>query len=615
MPAQLALDLDAASTERRVACVILPELACELTRWAATPPPGKTHLPREPDQKGQRKPPEASKATMKRPFGVVLLDGVDRKATFAELQRTLEPNFRLSAVDAVARRLGILEGQTIIEARCLHAALEVSALPRNKIAETLRRIAESLLDRASIVAVEAPDTIWLEIGPVMRHLGGEAEIAREVIERVRCLGHAARLAVASGPRLAQLFARWSAAGAPDGLLVPQARSVAMARDLPLFALPLQRDKLGWLGRLGLVKLGDLLQLPEGELVSRLGRDTARFIALARGQDDEPLQAILPERILRENLEWEDPVEGIERLRFVLRRMTTNLEARLAARGEAAERLSITFQHDRAIARHRGVPFETHLHFELARPLWYAEELERIIVARCERTQLLAPTIALELKVIAPAPKKPKQLELGRVVAGYAASAPAEEGLPVLLAELEIDIGIERIGLLQLADGHRPESRSLFAPCHLEERPNTVKRAKSRKAVVASETRPVMPPRDLPRPQSTQQYPANGNAAVSHEPVRSSHLSQTLTGITRLLERPIAIEPPIRIGATVFLEHQAYVIERMQFEERLDEIEWWGKSAVSRDYWRVFLKSAKGGIEGLIYVEPQRGRCFLQAIVD
>lgn len=581
MPAQLALDLEQIPVsqvpgERRVACVVLPELACELTRWAMT------------------KPARVPNPISPHPLGVVLMDGVDRKITLAELNRQIEPNFRLNAVDVLARRLGIHEGQTIIEARCLHAALEVCALPRSHIAETLSKIAESLLDQASVVAVEAPDTIWLEIGPVMRALGGEAKVAKEIIERVRCLGHAARLAVASGPRLAQLFARWSAAGHANGLLVPQARSREMASSLPLAALPLSREQLGWLGRLGLVKLSDLNRLPEGELVSRLGRDSSRWIALGRGEDREPLYAIQPERILRERLEWEEPVDGLERLRFVFRRLTTNLEARLSARGEAAERMSILFQHERSIARHRGVPVETQLHFEFARPLWYAEDFERIILARCERTQLVAPSIAIELRVASPKPKVPKQLELGRLVAGYGASAPAEDGLPVLLAELEVDIGSERVGLLSLGDSHRPELKSFFSPYRLDESPSTSRR--TRKSRLSPRSR-----------QTPSERPANNNAGLSMQ-------SPTLEGITRLLEPPITIDS-IRVGATVFLQHHAYVIVRTRLEERLDGVEWWDKEPISRDYWRVFLQSPTGGLEALVYVEPQKGRYLLQAVVD
>jgi protein ImuB len=598
--AEALLELTPPLDERRVACVILPELACELARWATPKHPEQLALPQIPAQSAKTKPREpASTIPQARPFGVVLMDGVERTTSLADLNRAIEPQFRLSAVDALARRLGIVEGQTIIEARCLHAALEVRALPRGRIVETLGKLAESLLDCAVVVAVEAPDTIWLEIGPVARTLGGEAAVGKEVIERVRCLGHAVRLAVANGPRLAQLFARWTARTAPNGLLVPKTRSLEVLRALPLSALPLGHEQLGWLGRLGLVTLGDLHRLPEGELVNRLGRDSLRWIALARGEDNEPLVSIQPERVLREQLQWEEPIEGLERLRFALRRLTTNLEARLAARGEAAERLSVTLQHDCAIARHRGVSAETHLHFAFSRPLWYAEDLERIIVGRCERTQFLAPSIALELKVIAPTPKVPKQLELGRLVAGYAATDPAEEGLPVLLAELEVDIGIERVGLLHLADSHRPESQSLFSPCRLDEsQPRGQRKAKPRKAPDRNSSGGIL---------SWQPTYPSASSALSKPRI--------LEGITRLLERPRAIDPPIRVGATLFLEHQAYVIEQLRFEARLEDLEWWGKNLVSRDYWRLFLQGATGGFEALIYVEPQSGRCFLQAVVD
>jgi hypothetical protein len=64
-----------------------------------------------------------------------------------------------------------------------------------------------------------------------------------------------------------------------------------------------------------------------------------------------------------------------------------------------------------------------------------------------------------------------------------------------------------------------------------------------------------------------------------------------------------------------LEHQAYTIERLRFEERIHGVEWWKESPTTRDYWRLFLRGSTGGLEALVYVEPQNGHCFLQAIVD
>jgi protein ImuB len=517
-----------------------------------------------------------------------LVDSVSCRANLAELNRNVEPTAKLCAVDTFARRFGIERGQSVIEARCLCSHLEVRALPRELLRATLERIAESLLDRASVVSVEPPDSIWLEIGPVINTFGGEEPLAKELLERVRCLGHRVTLGLADGPRLSQLFARYAVKTHPEGRIVSTEATQREVAELPLTTLPLTDEQLGWLGRLGLIRLGDLSRVPKGELIDRLGVASTKWVQLARGEDPEPLVPLVPQRILSESLEWDEPIEGLERLRFILRRLTTNLEARLNARGEAAERLQITFFHDRAIAKHRGVPFDTTLGFELSAPLWYAEELERILVLKSEKTQLLAPTVGIELKIVEPSARIPKQLELSRLLAGFGNQAPAEDGMPLLLAELEGEIGSERVGLLSVDFSHRPEKKSLFVPYRLESEAS---------AAPLRGKRPGLKKATPPRIQ--QELP---------------HLDG-FSPLTRLLARPTPIEPPLRVGTTLFIGSQAYVIDAMRFEQRLDGVEWWRTHSVSRDYVRLWLKGADGGFEALAYVDRPKGRCFLQAIAD
>ncbi|MGC4069289.1 MAG: DNA polymerase Y family protein [Polyangiaceae bacterium] len=576
------------SPARRVVCLVLPELACELARWSKVKPPQSNRSTQD------SRPIKAVSSNARlvdkpRPLGVVLLDSVSCRANLAELNRNVEPTAKLCAVDALARRFDIERGLSVIEARCLCSQLEVRALPRELLRATLERIAESLLDRASIVSVEPPDTIWLEIGPVVKTFGGEEPLAKELLERVRCLGHRVTLAIADGPRLSQLFARYAVKTHPEGRIISTNATQREVAALPLTTLPLTDEQLGWLGRLGLIRLGDLTRIPEGELIDRLGATSTKWVQLARGEDAEPLVPLVPQRVLNESLEWDEPIDGLERLRFILRRLTTNLEARLNARGEAAERLQVTFFHDRAIAKHRGVPCDTTLRFELSAPLWYAEELERILVLKSEKTQLLAPTVGIEIKIVEPAARIPKQLELSRLIAGFGSQAPAEDGMPLLLAELEGELGNERVGLLSVDFSHRPEKKSLFVPYRLDSDSSTEASPRGK--------RPGLKKAKLPRIQ--QELP---------------HLDG-FSPLTRLLERPTPIEPPLRVGATLFIGAQAFIIDAVRFEQRLDGVEWWRTHSVSRDYVRLWLRGADGGFEALAYVDRPKGRCFLQAIAD
>ncbi len=155
---------------RRVAAIYFPQLPCELAAVA--------------------KHPDSKISLAQISFGVVLV----------EPNAVSDPNQRLMSVSESARHLGILEGQTLEEARAIHAAFIVRKLPHSLLRLGLERIMDSLRDFELTIACEAPNTVWIDITGVAHLLGGEQTLARELVERVRLLGHRARVAIASGPR-------------------------------------------------------------------------------------------------------------------------------------------------------------------------------------------------------------------------------------------------------------------------------------------------------------------------------------------------------------------------------------------------------------------------------
>jgi hypothetical protein len=48
--------------------------------------------------------------------------------------------------------------------------------------------------------------------------------------------------------------------------------------------------------------------------------------------------------------------------------------------------------------------------------------------------------------------------------------------------------------------------------------------------------------------------------------------------------------PLQEKEIIVLDQCAYVIEAIQFEQRLEAIEWWAAAPVSRDYFRLWLTS-------------------------
>jgi protein ImuB len=548
------------------------------------------------------------RAEAHKPLGVVLVDEPEKttpeQLSLSVAGKSLAPEPELpaseplAAVNREAERFGVRARQTIAEAAALVSQLIVSKVTRAEVERALGSLAEVALGYGATVALSAPDTVWVDITGSAHLFGGEEALAQDLAERVRELGHRVKLAVSVGPELARAFARWSApsgraqASAGVSIIVPS-RTALAAAELPIQALPLGPDNLGYLTRLGLLTLGELSRQPRSALAPRLGKDAARVLELCAGEDNTPLVAYQPRRIVEEESSWDDAVSGTEPLGFVLRGLAARLSARLCARGEAAEVLDVTLTYDPVIARFRGVPPRNQLHFKLSQPLHREAELRRIVASRLERLKLEAPTIGMKLTVPRLAPINQRQLSLAELMVGDTTSG--EEDLPVVLAELSADIGEDRVGVLSLVDAHRPEAQSKLGPALPVSAADAKRKARSKTKTSKTAPAPVAPKSSLRK---------------TEPPIWSRLPSPP----TRLLQNPLELSTVISAGSTLVLGHTLYTIERLRFEQRLDAVEWWSLP-VARDYLRLWLTSESGGIEALVYVDRQSGRRFLQAVGD
>jgi protein ImuB len=573
---------------RRVLALILPDLLVELAL--------RQRFAQAPEQQA-----EAPK-----PLGVVLVNEPEKsqpeQLSLSVAGKPLAPpqelpaSERLAAVNREAERFGVRAQQTIAEASALVSQLIVAKVKRVEVERALGGLAEVALGYGATVALSAPDTVWVDITGSAHLFGGEETLAQDLAERVRELGHRVKVAVSSGPELARAFARWAApprrkegSAALAVVVVAPSRTPLAAAELPIHALPLGPDNLGYLTRLGLLTWGELSRQPRSALAPRLGKEAARVLELCSGEDNAPLVPYTPPRILEEESTWDDAVSGTEPLGFVLRGLSARISARLCARGEAAEVLDVTLLHDGVIARFRGVPAQTLLHFKLSQPLHREAELRRIVASRLERLKLAAPSVGMRLTVPRLGPIIARQLSLSELMAGDTTSG--EEDLPIVLAELSADIGEEHLGVLSLVDAHRPEAQSALASALPEQAAHAKRRGKKGRA-----------------------EPGTAAPKSSLRKTEPPIWSRLPSPPTRLLPNPVELSSVISAGSTLVLGHTLYTIERLRFEQRLDAVEWWSRP-VARDYLRLWLNSESGGMEALVYVDRHSGRRFLQAVGD
>jgi len=415
----------------------------------------------------------------------------------------------------------------------------------------------------------SPDTVWIDLTGTAHLRGGEEAALLEMATRVRELGHRARAAIADGPHLGRAVAVFASS---SETIVPAGGAEKAMRALPLDALPLPRERIVWLHRLGLFTVGDVVALPHETLAGRLGDGWRATLELAKGHDSAPLVPYQPPGAPTEDVEWDEGVTSIEPLLFVLSGLSSRLSARLEGRGEAARALELFAPYDRSIAELRGVPSSAGrsgvgFRVDLPTPLAHKNELYRVLKSKLERTTLGAPVLGLSITatLLTEAPKT--QL----LLSGDPSIDTDPRSMAVLLAELSSEIGAENVGVIELSGVHRPEARTLLVP--LDDISPSKKRA---------------PPK---RVASDVEFP------------------------TRVLAKPVPIEPMPGAGLVVRIDNQLFTVRRNEPMMRLDQVEWWTPSPVCRDYARVWLSSGRKNVDGWIFTDRLSGRTFLHGYYD
>lgn len=540
---------------RRILAIVVPHILTEIVRGSRC-----SLLP----QKQQKQ----------QPLGICLVDTIESKP---------RPNEILTAVCPRAARSGVRAGQRLTEARALVSDLQIEHLERKLVEEHLIAIAEVVKTYGTTISWSLPDTVWLDVSGVAHLFGGEQNLAEEVQEQVRLLGHVVRVVIATGPVIAQAICRSTPGQAKS---VREADTQEVVQQLPLSALPLDTERLAWLSRLGVITVGQLRALPPKSTASRLGPQAMKLLLLMDGIDETPMiPGVFPE-ILEENIEWDEPAFGISPLLFAVHGLVSKLQTRLTGRGEACSLIELSLEHDRAICRHLGVLSKTVISFELSSPLHQKSDIERIIKTRLERLQLKAPTVGLRLSVSQLSPQVMNQLSLtahqihpssmpekGWGQAGQKTASVQEHGISILVAELQADLQKEELGTLALFNSHRPERLSALVP---------IWDSKERKG---------------PRNCLVKSYP----------PV--------FERITRLLPEPQLLCARLQKGECIPWGGQLYVVEKTKFLQRLDRVEWWNTKAVSRDYFWVWLKSPIGSVEALFFSDLSSKKLYLQGFGD
>ena len=354
----------------------------------------------------------------------------------------------LLAVDAAAERLGLNAGLALAQARAMHPTF--TAVPEDRAADArlLDAIADGCQRYTPLVAVDPPDGILLDIGGCAHLFGGEKKLREDVIARMTRLGFSARAAIAASIGAASATARFGDAPIMEDATRDARERLAL---LPLAALRLPDEIVAALARVGLKRIGDILDLPRVPLAARFGADLLRQLDRALGREDEPLTPRLPVAPYVAEKSFHEPIAREEDVLASVEQLAARLKTTLTARGEGARRLELAlFRTDGAVK---------HIAAGTSRPLRDPQAIRALFV---ERLAALGDEIdpgfgfdLARLSVLTAEPCPEEQIGLG--------TRADQVELDRLVDRLSARLGRRRVSRLVACDSHIPELAAASVP--------------------------------------------------------------------------------------------------------------------------------------------------------
>ena len=451
---------------------------------------------------------------------------------------------RIVALDEEAVRLGLEPGQPLADARAMIPSLDAVDEDVAADAALLAAIADWAERYTPLVALD-DDGLMLDVTGCAHLFGGEEAMVADLLARLADQGFAALAAIAGAPGAASAAARFSS----HAVVSPEGTS-AMLAPLPLAALRLDAETVSALDRVGLKRIGQVMEAPRGPLSARFGKTLLRRLDQALGREEEAIGPRRPVAALIAERRFAEPIALEEDIAQTIASLAAALAESLAGRDEGARAYELSlFRVDGAVRR---------IAVGASRPV-RAPKL--VLDLFREKFAGLAEEIdagfgfdMVRLSVPVSAPAEPAQVDL-------AGDATGDADLGQLIDRIGARLGPERVSRIAHGDSHIPE----------------------RAEITEEVSEPMGAGANHP---SGAARPARTSLAAPSPPDSGALIDRPL----RLFARPEPVEataavpdgPPLHFR----WRRALYRVARAEGPERIAP-EWWRDAdALTRDYFRV-----------------------------
>ena len=352
------------------------------------------------------------------------------------------PQQTVCSLNPRARVLGAERGMTLVEVETL-PPLQILVRARKQEEATraaLLACAGTFSPRVEDRSTDNAFIAVIDIAGTDKLFGTPDKLAAILLTRVRSLGILAVTAVSSNFHAAICLAK-GLSGKSRIQIVADGRQRDALNPLSLAVLDLSAAHAETFELWGIDHLGMLANLPEKELVSRLGQEGRRLRQLARGEAPHLFQPVEPAFALEERIELDTPVELLDSLMFVagvmLEQLIFRAEARLVALRSVTISLSLEGDATHIRSVRPALPSND-------RHLWL-KFLHLDLEAHPPQAPILSLTLTAE-------PGNTSKVQLGL----FSPQLPEPGRLDITLARIAKIVGEGNVGRAVLRDTHHPE---------------------------------------------------------------------------------------------------------------------------------------------------------------
>ena len=356
-----------------------------------------------------------------------------------------------------AQACGVCAGLTASQAMARCAELIIK--PRSPAQE--ESATEVLLQTAYAfspnIEATAPGVCTIELkGIALDSRSGLEQWAQKIIEILAQFNLAAKLGLAATPELALLAARSAdsiftlSQKHPTSNIQHRTSNDAETtlESFSISSLEPSPEILAILHRWGISTVGALLALGKDNVTERLGPEAAELFNRVSPDSPRPLKLVIPNEEFSEQMEFENEIETVEPLLFVLRRFVEQLSRRL----ELIYLVIAEFHLQLGLSS--GAKYERV--FKIPAPTGNIDVLFRMLQTHLETVRADSPITSLRL---AAKPTKPESKQFGL----FESALRDPNQFAETTARLTALIGSENVGKPELLATHKPDSFRMAAP--------------------------------------------------------------------------------------------------------------------------------------------------------